>query len=265
MHDVPETLDAELVEPVALLAGQRVAILGESPRASEAVTARGAVPIILLPPGTAWSEGVQNGEAGGGPAQGKGHHDGNGASNGHYGVEPRADTLPPTAAPLALAPAAVDHVLIPACGPRLDDRLPLELYRVLRPGGHVVVGVAARPPWRRARSAPGGPAGARLAAVVRWLEAGRLAIVARYAIYLDATAGRGLVPLDHPGAVRHFVEHLWTPPARWSGLARRGAALLLTTGRHDWLFERFLVVAERPAAEAGEQPAAGTAEHRVGG
>jgi hypothetical protein len=249
MQDVCLALESEMVESVPLVAGQRVAILGDSARASEAVTARGALPIMVLPPGARWPAGMQNGRNGSAPAA---------ADLRETTAELReVDDEEPERLPLANA--GVDHVLIPAFDPRYGTRLSGELLRVLKPGGSAVVGVRAGLdwPWRGPRPAvpladEGSPSTRRahLAGVVRWLEAGRFKVTARYAVYGEGAGAGLLIPLDHPGAVQHFFDHLWVPPAAWQGLVRRCAAMLIAAGRHQWLFKQFLVVAQ-PVDDGG--------------
>lgn len=242
MQDVCWALESEMVEPLPLVAGQRVAILGDSARASEAVTARGALPIMVLPPGTRWPAGMQNGRSGSAPAVAE--------LREAEGGEPER---------LLLTSGGVDHVLVPAFDQRYGARLSSELVRVLKPGGCAVVGVRAGLdwPWRGPRpaepeadDAASATRRAHMAAAVRWLEAGRFKVTARYAVYGEAAGATRLIPLDHPGAIQHFFDHLWVPPTTWQGLLRRCAAMLIAAGRHQWLFKQFLVVAE-PADVAG--------------
>jgi len=228
--EVLRELQVDLCEPLSIGPGQRIAILGEATAVSDTVTARGAVPIMVLPTNGGWAA----------------------RALGRPSPRPAAATQ----ARLDLATASVDHALLPAFDRDLGDWLPAEIHRVLKPGGEVVVGLQGgpAPAGLAARIGPrDGTAGRRagradLAACLRWLGAGRLKVVARYGVHAGVGSRHELVPLDHGGAVLYCAEHLWSSPSRWERLVQRSAALLVAAGQAHRLFERFVLVA-RPSTE----------------
>lgn len=156
---------------------------------------------------------------------------------------------------LPLASASVDHVLLPDWGAGWALLPAREIGRVLRPGGALVVGLACagvlsqrpgpaggmpRPPGAAQASGPG------LADCQRWLEQGGFEVATRLGAYRPTPAAQDfIVPIDHPGAVHHFLDRLLVLPYRWGAVLRRYCGMLVTLGLPDRVFGRVLILARK--------------------
>lgn len=215
---------AGLCALLPLAPGDRVGIWGPAVHASDAVTAAGALPIVLEPadPGAVARAGGCAGCASGRRR-------------------------------LALGDAVLDHFLVPAHAAGDEGWLSAEAARVVRPAGWLVVamrGHAGRSrrvwPWHH------GPDGRRAdcdggaCACSAWHASG-FRITARYGYARDVHGRWSLVSIDRPDAVTYYLQALRAEAPRWRWLHARLAAALVNAGRPDRLFDTVVVVGQRCA------------------